>query len=267
MKNKETLITCILVALLVAMAFTAGLMVCRAGTAGHTEVAAAADDPTYEVSPRTMTVTGQGELVTKPDCATFTVTSEFTEPTSEAARTRTSAMINTAVRTLTALGIEEADIETGYISLYPSQRWDAERQEYVLLGQTAQQSVTVTSHDIASVGDYYEALSVLDGISVSSVTLDKSDKTMEYEQSRTLAVNDAISKAQTYASAAKMELGHPVTISTSGYGATPIYRAANMLMASADAAAEGGVSTEYYAGDITVSSSVTVTFELLVPEE
>lgn len=215
------------------------------------------------VTPRTVTVSGRGEVSAEPDVARFTVSATFTEDTSEMARIRTSDMINTAVDMLTALGIEQSGIETGYISVYPSTRWDSEKQEEILIGQKATQSIEVTCHDISIIGDCYDSLMSLNGISISSVTLDRSDKSGQYSEARRLAAEDAARKAGDYAEALGLSLGDPLTVNDGSTSAVPLYRSMNMVYAaSADMSAEGG-SVEYHAGDITVSSSVNVTFEMM----
>ena len=209
---------------------------------------------------RTISVSGKGEVSMQPDIASFSVTSSFTESTSEIARIRTSDMINTSVDMLVNLGVKKSNIETGYISTSPEYRWDSNKGENILIGQRATQTINVKTYEIAKIGEYYEALAKLDGITISSVTLDKEDKSQEYKISRTNAIKDAYEKAKTYADALGMEVGDAITVTDGTSNATPLYRASNMLMAASTM--DSGVSTEYYAGDITAVSNVQIIFEL-----
>lgn len=170
-------------------------------------------------------------------------------------------MINAAVSMLASdYGIGAADLSTSYIAVSPEYTW--KDGEQILLGQRAEQSISVTLRDIAAIGDVYASLMSIDGISVSSPVLDKEDKAAEYRAARMRAVADAYSKAAAYAEAAGYAVGNLVSISD-GSGAVPMYARASNVMLSADAIAEsGGVVAAYYTDDIAVSSSVSVVWEL-----
>lgn len=213
----------------------------------------------------TISVSGTATVEVEPDIASFSVSAEFTEATTSEAMEKASAMVNAAVDVLLANGVDNSGIETGYISVSPVDRWNSETETYVRVGQKACQTIEVVTHDIASVGAIYQQLSELDGISVSTVTLDKEDKSEEMATSRKMAMEAAIAKAQDYAETCGVKVGRPVTISTESSSVTPLYRNATLLMtASADVmAAESGTPTVYHGGSINVTNSVSVTFELV----
>ena len=110
----------------------------------------------------------------------------------------------------------------------------------------------------AEVFDIYDSLSAFDGLEFSSVRLDKADKGAELMEARTEAVLDARAKAEAYAAAAGVRVGKVLSISeTSSYA--PAYRVSNMKLMAADAEA----ATEYYADDITVTSSVSKGYSIV----
>lgn len=212
----------------------------------------------------TISVSGTATVEVEPDIASFSVSAEFTEATTSEAMEKASAMVNAAVDVLLANGVDNSGIETGYISVSPVDRWNSETETYVRVGQKACQTIEVVTHDIASVGAIYQQLSELDGVSVSTVTLDKEDKSEEMATSRKMAMEAAIAKAQDYAETCGVKVGRPVTISTGSSSVTPLYRNATLLMtASADMASESSTPTVYHGGSIDVSNSVSVTFELV----
>lgn len=212
-----------------------------------------------------ISVTGQAEVSVKPDVAYVTITSSYTEDSMSAARDKVALEISQVVGDLESLyGISVDDISTSYISSNTETRWDSDAQTYITIGYRAEQALNVTVRDISILGDVYDNFMGRDGISMSSPTLDKEDKTEIYKQARTLAVQDARTKADTYAEAAGVRVKSVVSISdTSGH--QPVYARSNVLMAAAVADEAGGVSTEYYAGDITVRSSVSMVFSIEDP--
>ena len=210
-----------------------------------------------------ITVTGNAEIKITPDLASFTITAGFTEATTEEARVKTAAMTAEAVRILTEdFGISEDDITTSYISAFPEYGWVDGHQE--LRGQRAEESISVETGDLEAIGSIYEALMKLDGITLSDVTLDRKDKSEAMQEARIAAMMAAESKARTYAETAGMTLGKPVSISEGAGSYVPVYGIQPRLMnVSLEATADSAMAapkTEYRAGDITVTASVSVVY-------
>ena len=218
---------------------------------------AAADIPDYIP---TISVSGSAEVSMKPDTAYFSITASFTEETTEEARAKVSEMIGNAAEILTSeFGLSADDLSTSYISASPEYQWKDD--ERILIGQKAVQTLEITLHDIDSIGPVYDRLMSLSGISISDVTLDKEDKSAELEKARIDAVRDARAKAETYAGAAGVRIGDVISISDSS-SASVYYPRTNIMYAMA-ADESASVSTEYRISDITVSSSVSIVYELL----
>ena len=204
----------------------------------------------------TISVSGSAEVSVKPDTAYFSISASFVADTSEEARKLASGTISSAIGILTSeYSVEKEDIVTENLSINPEYKWTDGEQ--ILVGQRASQDLRITITDLDIIGDIYDSLSALNGLTFSSVTLDKADKSAELEEARTKAVLDARTKADTYAEAAGVEVGKVLSISeTSSY--YPAYKVSNMRLMAADAEA----STEYYADDITVSASVSMVFTI-----
>ena len=219
---------------------------------------AAADIPDYIP---TISVSGSAEVSMKPDTAYFSITASFTEETTEEARAKVSEMIGNAAEILTSeFGLSADDLSTSYISASPEYQWKDD--ERILIGQKAVQTLEITLHDIDSIGPVYDRLMSLSGISISDVTLDKEDKSEEYRQARMEAVRDAYSKAEAFAEAAGVEVGSILSITDGTSYGTPLYRSANLMLASADAAYAEASPTVFYSGEITVSASVSIIYSI-----
>lgn len=80
-----------------------------------------------------------------------------------------------------------------------------------IIGQQASQILTVTIKGIdnkgTKVGSLVDALTSVENVSINSVIFDIDDKSSLQGQARTLAFNDAKSKANDYANFAGMRLG------------------------------------------------------------
>lgn len=219
--------------------------------------------PVSESTP-SITVTGQSEIKVKPDVAYFTVSYEVIKPTSEEASSSANEVINRASAILIDdFGLNEDDLETGYLSVGPYYEWV--ENERVLKGQRATQSIEVTDEKLDSLGALLSELSKIDGISVGSISLDKKDKSVERMEARSLSAQNALEKAEAYAKGVNAKIGRTLSIGNSSFSATPIYANKMMLTSAAMDTAESAPSSSgsFYVGDVTVSDSVTVVFELI----
>ncbi len=239
-----------------------GLAACVA-MVGCTTTAAAVDPFV-----RTVEVSGTGTVKVAPDKVSFTVAiSEIAETTLEAQQT-VNKKLSQILTILRNNGISEADLKTNYVTLYPEYRWDNGKQE--LVGQRASQQVSVTLLGIKEqpnrLATIVDQLGSVTGIEFSSVSYGLVDTSSYYNEARALAIEKAMEKASVYATSALMTLGEPLSISEQG---EPTYYArsypmANMKMAAAaDMATESSYSTQLPTGDVEISATVYITFEML----
>ena len=132
------------------------------------------------------------------------------------------------------------------------------------MGQKATQkiSIVLSGDNLSKVGKVYDRLSILDGISISSVTYSKLDTTEEIRSVREKAAEEALAKAEDYARGLGKRVGDVISISDgSGVTYTQVtYNSPKLMMAEASM---DYVSTTIYQEDITLSDSVTVVFTLV----
>ena len=209
-----------------------------------------------------ITVTATSSIAVTPDAASFTITAEALEPTTEEARNASSKMISEAITILKdEFGITGDEIVTNYMNINPYYEWlDGGR---TLTGQRATQSLNITiKNGLDKAGKVYDRLSVLDGISISSITYSKLDTTEDVEKAREEATKNALEKASDYARGLDMTVGKVVSLAE-GSVSYSSYDFSNSKMMLAEAAAADSYSgTTYYAGDLSVSATVTAVFEL-----
>lgn len=211
----------------------------------------------------TVSVSASATLSVIPDSASFSITAESTEPTTEEARNASSLMIERAVEILKdEFGITEESFTTDFMQISPYYEWvDGQR---ILVGQKATQklSIVLSGDNLSKVGKVYDRLSVLDGISISSVSYSKLDTTEEERNVREKAAEAALAKAEAYVKGVGMKVGDVISISDgSGVSYTTVtYNSPKLMMAEASMDYS---STTIYQSDVTLSDSVTVVFTLI----
>ena len=211
----------------------------------------------------TVSVSASATISVIPDSASFSITAESTEPTTEEARNASSLMTEKAVEILKdEFGITEESFTTDFMQINPYYEWvDGQR---TLVGQKATQklSIVLSGENLSKVGKVYDRLSVLDGISISSVSYSKLDTTEEVRSVREKAAEEALKKAEAYAKGVGKKVGEVISISDgSGVSYTTVtYNSPKLMMAEASM---DYVSTTIYQGDVTLSDSVTVVFTLV----
>lgn len=210
-----------------------------------------------------ITVTAVSTVAVKADTASFSITAEALESTTEGARNASSAMVEEAVKILKdEFGITDDEITTNYMNISPYYQWlDTGR---TLMGQKATQTLNIKlKNGIDKAGRVYDRLSVLDGISISSISYSKSDTSAEESAAREWAMKNAIAKAEDYAKGADLTVGRVVSISEGSSDYSYSYANSKVMMLEAAAASgDSYSSTTYYAGSLSVSATVTAVFEL-----
>ena len=162
----------------------------------------------------TVSVSASATISVIPDSASFSITAESTEPTTEEARNASSLMTEKAVEILKdEFGITEESFTTDFMQISPYYEWvDGQR---TLVGQKATQklSIVLSGDNLSKVGKVYDRLSVLDGISISSVSYSKLDTTEEVRSVREKAAEEALKKAEAYAKGVGKKVGEVISIS------------------------------------------------------
>ncbi len=209
-----------------------------------------------------ITVTATSSVSVTPDAASFTITAESLEPTTEEARNASSKMISEAISILKdEYGITDDEIVTNYMNINPYYEWvDGSR---TLSGQRATQSLNITiKNGLEKAGKVYDRLSVLDGISISSISYSKLDTTEDVKKAREGAAVNALEKASDYAKGVNMTVGKVVSLAEGSVSYSSYDYSNSKMMFAEAAAADSYSSTTYYAGDLSVSATVTAVFEL-----
>jgi uncharacterized protein YggE len=216
---------------------------------GRPEAVRSAEGDTTS-SPRTITVNGSASVTAVPDRATFTFGVDTRGQTASAALNQSAAAIKRVVDAVKRAGIDEKDIQTQNVSLYPVTSSDGRHIE----GYAANATVTVRLGDLDRAGPLVDAAVSAGASSVSGPSLERSDADELQNRALVDAVADARTKAEALAEAAGGSLGDVLSVTEGAGSMPPVPYAGREALAAADMAIEPGTQE--------IQASVTVTFEL-----
>ncbi len=151
-------------------------------------------------------VTGTGSVRAEPDTAVLRVSVTTEDANAQSAVSRNSAATEKVLAELVAASVDRKDLKTTNFSVYPQYRVENETKRQVT-SYRASNTVMVTIHDIAKVGDILTKVVAAGSNQISGPAFSVSNPEKYLEEARKKAVENAMSKAKAYASAAGMKLG------------------------------------------------------------
>lgn len=217
---------------------------------------------TVNVPPQDSTVTdgisvsGLGEVRTEPDIAIINIGIEASGATVQEARDKGADAANKLIASLKSNGVEEKDILTTSVNLYP-QYFYSQNDPPRITGYIANNQLAVTVRDLEKAGKVIDdgVAAGGDAARLQGIQFGIDDPEPLLKEAREKAVADARSRAETYAAAAGVKLGAIVAISESSPSSIPILR---VPATGYDAAAE----TPIQPGETMVSASVAIRFAI-----
>jgi uncharacterized protein YggE len=205
-----------------------------------------------------ISVSGQGKAPAKPDIASISLGVSALAPSVAEARTQAAASMNAMIDSMKANGVEEKDIQTTSLSIYPEYNYTNDgRQE--LRGFRVQNTVNAKIRNIDRTGEIVDQAVEAGGNNaiINSIGFSIDDPEALKKQAREQAVADARARAETLAQAAGVSLGAAINISESSY-VPPVYYEG----ASRDTAGAPAPETPIEAGELDVTVDVSITFAI-----
>ena len=206
----------------------------------------------------TITVSGDGRVLVKPDVADVqlgvTVRREHAKDSEQDA----AAQMAKVVAALKAEGVADEDIQTATLSLQPTYDY-SNNSTPVITGYETDNIVSVTIRDISTVGETVDAAVDAGATAVNGITFRVDDPTKAEAQARQAAMKDAKAKADAMAQAAGVSITGVASISEVS---APMPQPIAYDMA-AGAAAPERVTTPVQPGNVEMDVTVTVSY--LIP--
>jgi uncharacterized protein YggE len=221
------------------------------------------------VSRNTITVTGEGEIYTKPDLAIETFTVKIEAKTVEKAVADNAEKMNAVIVAMKALGIEEKDLKTTDFNIYPRYEY---RTDYsiqteiwprpetrVLVGYEVTQSLEVKIRDMAKVGDVIQKAVDAGANQVGGLQFTTDDPDALKSQAREEAIKQAKDKAELLAKQLGVKLTKIVNFSEGGYYPSPMYYDSAV---NAKGMGEAGATPDIQTGENKITVNVSITYEI-----
>ena len=205
--------------------------------------------------PRTITMSGHGEVKAVPDQAQISAGVTITAPTAAQALTANSSRMQSVFAALRKMGVPEKNIQTTNFYISPQYTNGDNNTPRRLTGYQVNNDVTVRLEDIGKVGSALDTLVAAGANQMNVISFSIQNPVPVLERARTEAVADARTRAETYAKAAGVNLGSILSISEGG-GEAP--RPVMYRMAAAMAPAPPPIA----AGEQTVSADVAMVWEI-----
>jgi len=217
-----------------------------------------------------ISISGEGEVLAKPDIGTFSFSVETTGDDAITAQNQGSEVMDAIVAYLEGEGVAETDIKTQYYNLNPKYRYE-ERVcaagsycppgEPIQDGYQVTQSVQVKVRDLETAGSLISGVGEQGATNISGLSFTIDDESVLKDEARAKAIEDAKAKAVVLAESLGMDLGRLVGFyendgDTYYYGKGGDMESAMTM--SVSVARDAVVPT----GENSITSTVTLTYEL-----
>lgn len=210
-----------------------------------------------EAGPRTITVSGTGEVKAVPDEASFSTGVVSEAPTAAGALSANSKAMAAVLASLKRQGVPEKSVQTSGLSLNPRYspcKPDADCTPKIT-GYQVSNTVFVQT-DVAKAGVVLDALVASGSNQIGGISFAIRDPKPLLAEARKAAVKDALEKAAIIAGAAGVGLGPVLSIQDNGGEAPrPMLKVSGYRAMAQEAMPIAG-------GEETVSAAVSVTFEI-----
>jgi len=200
-------------------------------------------------------VTGTGSAFGKPDIAILRLGVSTERKSVEEAREEAAVVMQRLIDSLKNNGIDENDLQTKNFSIQP--QYDYIDGKMVLRGYRVTNTVSAKIRSLDKVGEIIDDAANAGGdiVQIQSIQFSIDDPKKLKEQARIEAMKDAKSKAETLAEEGGVKIGKPISISESSGTYMPTYNLDEKATA-------GGGTTPIETGELEVSVTVTVIYEI-----
>ena len=214
-------------------------------------------------------VTGEGTISLEPDLVLVNIGVETTDETVAAARARAASAMAAIVDAVKAYGVDDRDIQTRSFNIWPEYEFPEVSEggrrvrRQVLVGYRISNTATIKVRDLDAVGDIIDDVADAggDATRINGISFTIDDPKPHMTQLRQDAVEDALNKAEQFASLTGVSVGPLVYISEGG-ATSPVvqdFARAEFGIATARAAP----STPISGGELELSLRVQTVFGIV----
>jgi|HigsolmetaAR202D_1030399.scaffolds.fasta_scaffold00194_20 Uncharacterized conserved protein len=201
---------------------------------------------------RQITVIGTGEVKATPDTANVQIGVQTNGASTQEALDANNAQMEAVIAKLKELGVDEKDLQTSGLSIFPRYNEDGSS----INGYQVSNTLNVTIRNLAQAGDLLDKVVEAGANQVYGISLSVADTSSFEAQAREQALQAAKQKAEQLAQASGGSIGQ-VLVVTESIGSTPV-----LPIPYAAEMATGNAKLAVQPGEQTISLQVQVTYEL-----
>lgn len=221
------------------------------GLSGVLSTAAWAESSSFP----SLSTTGYGEVIAKPDMAEFSVQVVETTMTAEQAKQSVDNVVDGYLKSLSDINVKPDNINSSNLYISPQYHYP-EKGKPELIGYRATRTIKVTVDDLGNLNQYLD-LALSSGINqVDQIKLKVRDEAKYQEQARQAAIKDATSKAASLAKGFGQKLGSVWSIQYDTPNTQPV------LMSPMAATAKFKAADSYQDSTLVINDRVNVSYKL-----
>jgi uncharacterized protein YggE len=206
----------------------------------------------------TISVSSTGEVTVLPDVGYISLGIETKDADVKEAEEDNSKIMNSIMEALKEFDIADEDIKTVGYNIYPQyEEYNDEKPTAYAVYNT----IEVTVKNLEDMSDIIDAAINAGANRTNSIRFDVLDREESYNEALKNAVENARGRAEVLADASGLKIVGVVTVNE-GSSSSQYYYADTLSYAKAESA-DGGYSPSISSGDMEISASVSVTFEVV----
>ncbi len=207
---------------------------------------------------RTLSVTGSGKVDAAPDVAYLTLSVETLAKNASQAVKDNSGTTNKVIEAIKAKLGKDDKVSTAGYSLAPVYEYNNQTNKTDFKGYRASNRIIVEAHNLKEIGNIIDSTAEAGLNNVESLSFDTTKRDEIRREAIVEAVRDAKATAETLSKAAGVTITKILQLSPSFDYPVPVYRD----YALAKEASPAAPPTPIEPGDISVSASVSIVFEI-----
>lgn len=214
--------------------------------------------PMSTIQPETtITLTGRSTVDHAPDIAMITLGVQVEAPSAAAAMQQQAKQMNDVFTAVKASGVADRDMQTSNLSLNPVYDYP-KNGKAVLRGYQASNQITIKVRKLDALGKTLDAVVKGGGNTINGVSFSIDRPEPLQDEARVAAIKDAAARAELYAKAVGYRVKRIVTVSENEFFQPP----QPVMMQMRREVANDAAPTPVSAGEVSLTATVSVTFEL-----
>lgn len=232
------------------------------GASGGKDEVYALEGAAASVQKGLITVSGEGKLQAAPDVAYIQLAIETRAATAKEAQSKNATKFAALKKVLFETHkLAAKDVQSTGFSVHPDYQYNNKDGTSKIVGYISTHSIRITTRDLEGTGQLLDDLSAAGANRVDGIQFD-TEKGEQYElQALGKAMENSKAKAEALAKAAGRQVKGIVNISESNVSSGPIPYYGNYGLAKNETA-DAAAPTSIQSGQISLSSNVTVVYEM-----